>query len=156
MAGSMQNLCNDNSSATGVRIILLDWIWNNLPGTFAEHYQMGRVTAGMIGLGTVGTGVVKLLAQQKNISLKKIAVRDLKKAREVMPSCPVTDNVDEVIKDPEIEVLIEVMGSEQPALGYIEAAISSRKHIVTANKEVLAKHGPHLFELARKKGVAIF
>lgn len=117
---------------------------------------MGRVVVGMIGLGTVGGGVVRLLSQQKRIALKKIAVRDINKARDVKPSCPVTSDVNEVIDDPEIEILIEVAGGEQPALSYMRQAIEKRKHIVTANKEVLAKHGPELFELARKRGVAIF
>jgi homoserine dehydrogenase len=117
---------------------------------------MGRVVVGMIGLGTVGGGVVRLFAQQKQLTLKKVAVRDLKKERDIMPGCPITDNVSEVIEDPEIEILIEVAGGEEPALTYIKQAIERRKHIVTANKEVLAKHGPELFELARKRGVAIF
>lgn len=117
---------------------------------------MARVVVGMIGFGTVGTGVVRLLSQQKHLTLKKIAVRDLQKKRDVQASCPITTNVDEVIDDPEIEILIEVMGGEQPALGHIQKAIEKRKHIVTANKEVLAKHGPALFAAARAKGVAIF
>lgn len=117
---------------------------------------MARVVLGMIGLGTVGVGVVRLLHQHKKLALKKVAVRDIGKARAVTPSCPVVDDVASVIDDPEIEVLIEVMGGEEPALGFIERAIEKRKHVVTANKEVLAKHGPRLFELARKRGVAIF
>jgi homoserine dehydrogenase len=110
----------------------------------------------MIGLGTVGSGVVRLMAQQKHLVLKKVAVRDLKKERHLESVCPITDKVSEVIDDPEIEVLIEVAGGEEPALSYIKQAIERRKHIVTANKEVLAKHGPELFDLARKRGVAIF
>jgi len=110
----------------------------------------------MIGLGTVGSGVVRLLSQQKRIFLKKVAVRDLKKERSIQPTCPITDHVDEVLEDPEIEILIEVAGGEEPALSYYRKAIERRKHIVTANKEVLAKHGPELFDLARKRGVAIF
>ncbi len=117
---------------------------------------MGRVVLGMIGLGTVGSGVVRLLAEDRQLVLKKVAVRDPKRIRQIEPSCPVTSNVQEIIDDPEVEILVEVMGGEEPALEYIERAIERRKHIVTANKEVLAKHGPHLFALARKKGVAIF
>ncbi|HEY9678307.1 MAG TPA: homoserine dehydrogenase [Drouetiella sp.] len=117
---------------------------------------MGRVVVGMIGLGTVGSGVVRLLEQQRHIALKKVAVKDLKKERSIKPACPVVTDVHEVIDDPEIEILIEVMGGEQPALDFIKRAIDKRKHVVTANKEVLAKHGPELFQLAKKKGVAIF
>jgi homoserine dehydrogenase len=117
---------------------------------------MGRVVLGMIGLGTVGSGVVKLLAQQDHLHLKKIAVRDAAKARDLVLSCPVTSNVAEVIEDPEVEILIEVMGGETPALDYIRRAIDQHKHVVTANKELLAKHGPELFARAAAKGVTIF
>lgn len=117
---------------------------------------MGRVVLGMLGLGTVGTGVVRLLAQQRHLVLKKIAVKDLAKKRTIDAPCPVTTNASEILDDPEIEIVIEVMGGEQPALEHMRRAIEKRKHIVTANKEVLAKHGPELFEQARKKGVAIF
>jgi homoserine dehydrogenase len=117
---------------------------------------MARVVLGMLGLGTVGQGVVRLLAQQRHLTLKKVAVRDPKKARDVETPCPITTDASEVLDDPEIEIVVEVMGGEQPALEYLRRAIDKRKHIVTANKEVLAKHGPELFDAARKKGVAIF
>ena len=117
---------------------------------------MARVVLGMLGLGTVGTGVVELLAKHKHLTLKKVAVKSLDKDRSSMPSCPLTTDVDEIINDPEIEVLVEVMGGENPTVGYLEQAIKKRKHIVTANKEVLAKHGPRLFALAKEHGVAIF
>ncbi len=110
----------------------------------------------MIGLGTVGSGVVQLLAQHKHLQLKKIAVRDLEKERSAEAKCTITTDVSEIIDDPEIEVLVEVMGGEEPALSYIRRALEKRKHVVTANKEVLAKHGPSLFQLAREKGVTIF
>jgi len=117
---------------------------------------MARVVLGMIGLGTVGSGVVHLLSQHKQLQLKKIAVRDLEKDRAIGPKCTITTDVSEIIDDPEIEVLVEVMGGEEPALSYIRRALEKRKHVVTANKEVLAKHGPSLFQLAREKGVTIF
>ncbi len=117
---------------------------------------MARVVLGMIGLGTSRRLVVQLLAQHKHLQLKKIAVRDLKKERLASPTCPITDDVNEIIDDPEIEVLVEVMGGEEPALSHIRRALEKRKHVVTANKEVLAKHGPSLFALAREKGVTIF
>jgi homoserine dehydrogenase len=117
---------------------------------------MSRVVVGMIGLGIVGAGVVRLLAQQHKIVLKKIAVRHLEKPRSVTLPCPITTNVTDLINDPEIEIMIEVMGGEHPALEYIEGALERHKHVVTANKEVLAKHGPALFKVAREKGLAIF
>lgn len=117
---------------------------------------MARVVLGMLGLGTVGTGVVELLTKHRHLTLKKVAVKSLDKDRSAMPNCPLTTDVDEIINDPEIEVLVEVMGGENPTVGYLEQAIKKRKHIVTANKEVLAKHGPRLFALAKEHGVAIF
>jgi len=118
---------------------------------------MWRVVLGMIGLGTVGQGVVRLLSGTKLV-LKKVAVADIKKTRQVQlpSSCELTDDVASVLNDPEIEIVIEVMGGEYPALEYMLKAIEKHKHIITANKEVLAKHGPTLFAKARDKGVDIF
>lgn len=118
---------------------------------------MARVVLGMLGFGTVGTGVVRLISERyHSLVLKRIAVRDTSKERRVVAPCPVTNDTFSVVDDPEIEVVIEVMGGEQPALELVTRAIEKRKHVVTANKELLAKHGPDLFALARKKGVAIF
>ena len=75
---------------------------------------MSKVVAGLIGLGTVGTGVVNLLERQNHIRLKTIAVRDIRKKREVSPSCLVTENVQDIIQDPEIELVIEVAGGIEP------------------------------------------
>lgn len=117
---------------------------------------MARVVLGMLGFGTVGTGVIRLLSQHNTLRLKKVAVKDKNKTRALQAPCSITDNADELVEDPEIEVLVEVMGGEEPAFSLLAKAIERRKHIVTANKEVLAKHGPELFRLAREKGVAIF
>lgn len=117
---------------------------------------MAKVIVGMIGLGIVGGGVVRLLAKARHLNLKKVAVRSIDKKRDIVPSCELTTQVYDVIDDPEVEVVIEVMGGEQPAFDYIRRAIEKRKHVVTANKEVLAKHGPELFQLARENGVTIF
>lgn len=118
---------------------------------------MSRVVLGMIGLGTVGQGVVRLLSGTKLV-LKKVAVADVRKTRQVQlpSSCELTSDVASVLNDPEIEIVIEVMGGENPALEYMLKAIEKHKHIITANKEVLAKHGPTLFAKARDKGVDIF
>lgn len=110
----------------------------------------------MLGFGTVGTGVIRLLAETPGIVLKRVAVKHMDKKRAVKAPCAITDNPMDLVDDPEIEVIIEVMGGEDPALALLTAAIEKRKHIVTANKEVLAKHGPELFKLAASKGVAIF
>lgn len=117
---------------------------------------MSKIVAGLIGLGTVGTGVVRLLEHQNHIRLKTIAVRDIRKKREVSPSCLVTENVQDIIQDPEIELVIEVAGGIEPVYSYLEAALRAGKHVVTANKKLLARRGPELFSLARAKGVNIF
>lgn len=117
---------------------------------------MAKVVVGMLGFGTVGTGVIRLLNETSGIVLKQVAVRDINKKRAIKAPCPITNNPMDLVDDPEIEVIIEVMGGEHPALELLTSAIEKRKHIVTANKEVLAKHGPELFKLAASKGVAIF
>lgn len=117
---------------------------------------MAKVVVGMMGFGTVGTGVIRLLNETAGISLKGVAVRQPDKRRAIAAPCPITTNPMDLVDDPEIEVIIEVMGGEHPALELLTSAIERRKHIVTANKEVLAKHGPELFKLAASKGVAIF
>lgn len=117
---------------------------------------MAKVVVGMLGFGTVGTGVIRLLNETSGIALKQVAVRHPEKKRALKAPCPISANPMDLIDDPEIEVIIEVMGGEHPALELLTAAIEKRKHIVTANKEVLAKHGPELFKLAASKGVAIF
>lgn len=71
---------------------------------------MAKVVVGMLGFGTVGTGVIRLLADTPGITLKRVAVRDLNKKRAVKAPCAVTNNPMELVDDPEIEVIIEVMG----------------------------------------------
>jgi homoserine dehydrogenase len=83
---------------------------------------MARVVLGMLGLGTVGSGVVKLLAQHKHLQLKKIAVRDLAKERPRPPPVQSPPMSTKSSTTPEIEVLVEVMGGEEPALTYIKRA----------------------------------
>jgi homoserine dehydrogenase len=119
----------------------------------------------MIGLGTVGTGVVKLLTQRPEhlralgvgpLHLKTVVVRDSGKVRAVdVGSARVTTDFDLVVNDPEIDVVIEVMGGIEPARTRIAALLRAGKHVVTANKAVLAEHGRELFEIARQADRAI-
>jgi homoserine dehydrogenase len=120
---------------------------------------------GLMGLGVVGGGVAQALTERAEalanqvgcpLSLRKILVRDLRKRRTVkMERYLLTTDPTEVIADPEIDIVIEVIGGESPALDYIREAIARGKHVVTANKEVMAKHGPELLSLAKEKGVDI-
>ena len=120
---------------------------------------------GLMGLGVVGSGVAKTIfekseaiAQQVGcpLRIKRILVRDLSKKRDFdVPQHLLTTDPQQVITDPEIDIIIEVVGGETEAFEYIKEAISKRKHIVTANKEVISKHGLELFALASKHKVDI-
>lgn len=111
---------------------------------------MDKIKIGMIGLGTVGTGVLKTLSGFDHIEITKIAVKNLKKERNIpgLDKSILTDNPYDVVKDPSIQVVIEVIGGVEPAFDLIKTAIKNGKHIVTANKELLAKHGEELFKYA--------
>lgn len=109
---------------------------------------------GLIGLGTVGCGVVKTLCAFPQIEIVKAAVRNLNKKRDVEVRC-ITDDPFEIVNDPEIDVVVEVAGGVNPAFDLLKTAIKNKKHIVTANKELLAKHGAELFDLANEYNVAI-
>ncbi|MFH0702967.1 MAG: homoserine dehydrogenase [bacterium] len=117
----------------------------------------GKVSIGLLGLGTVGKGVVKVLKKFDNIEIKKIAVKNIDKKREIadLDQSILTNDAYSVVDDPEIKILVEVVGGVNPCLDLIKRAIQNKKHIVTANKELIAKHGEELFKLARKHNVVI-
>ncbi|MEZ6064717.1 MAG: homoserine dehydrogenase [Planctomycetaceae bacterium] len=120
---------------------------------------------GIIGLGTVGSGVVKILEEHadllarrtgRTIEIVKVAVRDLNKPRAVsLPSGMVTDDPMSVATHPEVDVVVELIGGLKPARELLQAAIEAGKHVVTANKALLCEHGPDLFPLARDRNLCI-
>lgn len=121
---------------------------------------------GLMGLGTVGSGLIRLLQDRGeelerqtgfSFAVKRILVRDPNKPRnvEVERNLLTTDPA-AILDDPEIDILVEVMGGTDPALQYILKAIQSGKSIVTANKEIMADHGDEVFEAAEKAGVDVF
>jgi len=116
-----------------------------------------KVSIGLLGLGTVGSGVVKVLNKFENIEIKKIAVKNLDKTRNIENLNPeiLTTNPETIANDPDIQSVVEVIGGISPALELITKAIENGKHIVTANKELIAKHGKVLFNLAKKHNVVI-
>lgn len=117
---------------------------------------MGKITVGILGLGTVGTGVVKLLRDDPRFRVKWVALRDRSKLREVdLSAIRVTDDPFDMVNDPEVEIIIEVAGGITPAYELIKSAIKLGKHIVTANKEVIARHGSEIFELANRNNVTV-
>lgn len=112
---------------------------------------MNKLRIGIIGLGTVGSGVYKTLEDIEMVEIVKIAVRNLNKPRSVeVSSSMLTDNPYDIVNNPEIDVVVELMGGVEPAWDYISTAIKNGKHIVTANKELLAKKGEELFNLAEE------
>ena len=118
-----------------------------------------NVNVGLIGCGTVGIGVVKLIGEgisRKygiNINLKKIA--DVNKKIKKFKGIEYTRNAEEVINDPEIEIVVELVGGYEPALTYILRSLEKKKHIVTANKAVLSEFAPIIFKKARQKNMSI-
>ena len=91
-----------------------------------------------------------------SISLRKALVRDLAKDRSFeLPRRLLTGSVADILDDPEVDIVVEVMGGHDPALDCILKAVSLGKHVVTANKEVMAQHGPDILTMARKKGVQV-
>jgi homoserine dehydrogenase len=120
---------------------------------------MEHVTIGMIGLGTVGTGVARLLTDHadriarragKSVRWTWAAVRDLEKPRAVsLEGVWLTTDVSQLIDDPDVDIIIETMGGTEPALDFVLAALGAGKHVVTANKALLAEHGATVFARAR-------
>jgi len=120
------------------------------------------IQAALLGAGTVGGGVYKLLRRRKDemvsklgaeLAISRVLVRDAAKPRPGIPSELLTDNFDDILNDPDIDIVIELMGGIDPAKRYIEAALAAGKHVVTANKDLLAEHGFALAELAAARGL---
>jgi homoserine dehydrogenase len=117
---------------------------------------MSKITVGILGLGTVGSGVAKLLSNDPRFRVKWVAVRDTSKPRDAnLSGIRVTDQPAEVVSDPETEIIIEVAGGITPVFELIKQAISNGKHVVTANKEMIARHGSEIFALAHRNNVTV-
>ena len=126
---------------------------------------MKMIKVGMIGFGTIGAGVAKILADNGEIirqrlgagvELVKVADLDITTDRGVKLAPDVlTTSADEVINHPDIDVVIELIGGYEPARKFLLQAIDQGKHVVTANKALLAKHGDEIFLAAAEKGLSI-
>jgi homoserine dehydrogenase len=126
---------------------------------------MKDINVGLIGFGTVGTGVVRLLNENAGLIsekigarlvLKKIADLDTTSDRGVLlPAGVLTADVNEILADPEIAIVIELIGGYEPAKTFVLKAIAAGKHIVTANKALLAMHGDEIYSKAAEQGVEI-
>jgi homoserine dehydrogenase len=124
-----------------------------------------QINVGIIGLGTVGTGALRILRENADlirhrvgvpIEVTRIAVRDLHRDRgiAVAPSL-LTGDPAQVVDNPDIDIVVELMGGYEPARQLILSAIAHGKHVVTANKALLAEHGAEIHAAARRAGVIV-
>ncbi len=125
----------------------------------------GTMNIGLIGLGNIGCGVLRTLAandslitsrSSRPLKITRIADLDTKTKRDA-PYDPaiLTSKTDELFSDPSLEVVIELIGGIEPARTFVEKALKAGKHVVTANKALLATHGAELLDLAKQKGVGL-
>ncbi|VEP13135.1 Homoserine dehydrogenase [Hyella patelloides LEGE 07179] len=118
---------------------------------------------GLLGLGTVGTGTAEIILDNfgrnpllKEINIKQAGVRSLDKTREVELSADVmTTDLEAIVTDPEIDIVVELLGGLEPARSLILMAIANGKHIVTANKAVIARYGDEIYSAANEAGVYV-
>lgn len=115
-----------------------------------------QVKIGLIGLGTVGSGVFKTLQNSDVVEITKIAVKNINKPRNIegLDTSILTDNPYDVVNS-DVDIVAELIGGIEPAYDLIKTAIANGKHIVTANKELLAKHGEELFSFAEEHNKVI-
>lgn len=118
---------------------------------------MSKIKIGLIGLGTVGGGVFKVLKDFPDVEITKIAVKNIDKPRNIegLNRAILTTDPYEIVNNPESTVIAELIGGVHPAYELIKKAIENGKHVVTANKELLAKHGEELFNYAEQHNVVI-
>ena len=126
---------------------------------------MDSIKVGLLGLGVVGGGTFKVLARNaqeiarragRKIEVTRVAVRDVAKARKLLgPDLVVGVDPFEVVRDPSIDIVVELIGGDTLALDLVLEAIAQGKHVVTANKALLAKHGTEIFAAASARGVMV-
>jgi homoserine dehydrogenase len=125
-----------------------------------------QMNIGLLGFGTVGTGVLEIVEQHQDklahqigasVKVKRILVNDLHKDRgSLVTKDQLTDNIDDIINDEEIDAVVEVMGGIEDARLYMKRALESGKHVVTANKDVMALYGSELLQIANEKKCDLF
>lgn len=127
---------------------------------------MNEISIGLLGMGTVGSGVVKIIEDHQDklmhqvgrpVKVKKILVRDIEKYRKsgVEPSL-LTTNVDEILNDSDIDIIVEVMGGIEHTRKYLLQAFGNKKHVVTANKDLMALHGGELLKTASENNCDLY
>ncbi len=126
---------------------------------------MNNIKIAILGVGNVGSGVWKILHKNqrkvdsylgRSIDVKKVLVNNVNKERDIdIPADILTEDFSEILENKDIQVVVELMGGLEPAYSYIKAALKNKKHVVTANKAVIATYGKELRELADKNEVEI-
>jgi homoserine dehydrogenase len=124
------------------------------------------VAVGLLGLGTVGCGVARIIRDHQQelahqtgcpIEIKKVLVQHLDKERDVpIDRSLLTTHAEEVITDPDIDVVVEVMGGIEETREYVLTALRRQKHVVTANKDLIALHGAELLQAAQENGCDLY
>lgn len=123
--------------------------------------ELNKVKVALLGSGTVGTGVYKLINRQRkempykvgaDLVVEKVLVRDKNKKREGIDPSLLTDQWEDIILDDEIQIVVEVMGGIEPAHTYIKEALQAGKNVVTANKDLIAEYGKELLDTAEENG----
>ena len=127
--------------------------------------RLQRTGVGLLGMGVVGGGVADVLANDAQamtrkvgcpVQLRRVLVRDTSRPRSPdLPAAMLTTEAQEVLNDEDVSIVIELLGGEEPAHSYICQALQSGRHVVTANKEVIAKYGPELMAEARRNSVSL-
>ncbi len=125
---------------------------------------MKPINVGLLGLGTVGGGTLTVLRRNaeeitrragREIRVLRAAVRNLDKAKALAGDLPLSTNPFDVVDDPDIDIVVELIGGLEPARELVMQAISNGKHVVTANKHLVAKYGNEIFAAAQAKGVMV-
>ncbi|WP_057080186.1 homoserine dehydrogenase [Bacillus amyloliquefaciens] len=127
---------------------------------------MEAIRIGLLGLGTVGSGVVKIIQDHQDklmhqvgcpVTIKKVLVKDIDKKRDAdLPKEVLTTEVYDVIDDPEVDVIIEVIGGVEQTKQYLLDALKAKKHVVTANKDLIAVDGSELLAAAKENGCDLY
>ncbi|MGK8443665.1 homoserine dehydrogenase [Staphylococcus epidermidis] len=126
---------------------------------------MKELNIALLGLGTVGSGVVKIIEENrqqikdtinKDIVIKHILVRDKSKKRPLnISQYHLTEDINDILNDNSIDIVVEVMGGIEPTVDWLRTALKNKKHVITANKDLLAIHLKLLEDLAEENGVAL-
>ncbi|WP_414627857.1 homoserine dehydrogenase, partial [Limosilactobacillus coleohominis] len=116
-----------------------------------------KIEVGLLGLGTVGSGVLQMIKNNEDkvanvtgstLEVKKVLVKHPEHHRDVQQTVKLTTEINDIVNDPDLQIVVELIGGIHPAKEYIEEALRNHKNVVTANKDLIATYGPELVKLA--------